>query len=125
MSGLGVGDGLFESFVGFSQILRVHAGGNFAVMYQRVAVVGVHHGRVTGYRAGVECLQRHELIVELRAAGAREELHRSLDRMGVDHVDLWQLHSLADPIECARRGRAEYLADAGGGARPGEERGCP
>src|SRR5207302_5463320 len=31
--------------------------------------------------------------------GAREELNRSLDRMGVDHVDLWQLHSLADPIE--------------------------
>ena len=31
--------------------------------------------------------------------GAREELHRSLDRMKVDHVDLWQLHSLADPIE--------------------------
>jgi aryl-alcohol dehydrogenase-like predicted oxidoreductase len=36
---------------------------------------------------------------ERTAAGAREELHRSLDRMGVDHVDLWQLHSLADPIE--------------------------
>src|SRR5579864_8188036 len=33
------------------------------------------------------------------AAGAREELHRSLDRMGVDHVDLWQLHNLSDPIE--------------------------
>ena len=31
--------------------------------------------------------------------GAREELDRSLDRLGVDHVDLWQLHSLADPIE--------------------------
>ncbi len=31
--------------------------------------------------------------------GAREELHRSLDRLGVDHVDLWQLHALADPIE--------------------------
>ncbi len=30
---------------------------------------------------------------------AREELHRSLERMGVDHIDLWQLHSLADPIE--------------------------
>jgi len=30
---------------------------------------------------------------------AREELHRSLDRLGVDHVDLWQLHNLADPIE--------------------------
>jgi len=34
-----------------------------------------------------------------RAQEAREELHRSLDRMGVDHVDLWQLHNLADPIE--------------------------
>jgi aryl-alcohol dehydrogenase-like predicted oxidoreductase len=32
-----------------------------------------------------------------RAAG--EELHRSLDRLGVDHVDLWQLHNLADPID--------------------------
>src|SRR5919204_752554 len=30
---------------------------------------------------------------------AREELHRSLDRLGVDHVDLWQLHNLSDPIE--------------------------
>jgi len=36
---------------------------------------------------------------ERTAAGAREELHRSLDRLGVDHVDLWQLHALADPIE--------------------------
>jgi aryl-alcohol dehydrogenase-like predicted oxidoreductase len=33
------------------------------------------------------------------AKAASEELHRSLDRLGVDHVDLWQLHSLADPIE--------------------------
>ena len=31
--------------------------------------------------------------------GAREEILRSLDRLGVDHVDLWQIHSLADPIE--------------------------
>jgi aryl-alcohol dehydrogenase-like predicted oxidoreductase len=36
---------------------------------------------------------------ERRAKGARDELHRSLERMGVDHVDLWQLHNLADPIE--------------------------
>ncbi len=36
---------------------------------------------------------------ERRAAGAKEQLHRSLDRMGIDHIDLWQLHSLADPIE--------------------------
>src|SRR5215831_10241931 len=34
-----------------------------------------------------------------RAKEAREELHQSLDRMGVDHVDLWQLHNLADPID--------------------------
>ncbi|MDQ3929147.1 MAG: aldo/keto reductase [Chloroflexota bacterium] len=34
-----------------------------------------------------------------QADKAREELHRSLDRMGIDHVDLWQLHNLADPIE--------------------------
>ena len=32
-------------------------------------------------------------------ADARDELHRSLDRLGVDHVELWQLHNLADPIE--------------------------
>jgi len=33
------------------------------------------------------------------AMAAKEELHRSLDRMGIDHVDLWQLHNLVDPIE--------------------------
>ena len=31
--------------------------------------------------------------------GAREELRRSLDRLGVDHVDLLQLHNLVDVIE--------------------------
>jgi aryl-alcohol dehydrogenase-like predicted oxidoreductase len=36
---------------------------------------------------------------ERKAQPAREELHRSLDRMGIDHVDLWQLHNLADPID--------------------------
>jgi aryl-alcohol dehydrogenase-like predicted oxidoreductase len=36
---------------------------------------------------------------ERRAGPAREQLHRSLDRLGVDHVDLWQLHNLVDPIE--------------------------
>src|SRR5438874_4335087 len=33
------------------------------------------------------------------AQAAKEELHRSLERMRIDYVDLWQLHSLADPIE--------------------------
>src|SRR6266516_5352634 len=30
---------------------------------------------------------------------ATEELHRSLERMGIDSVDLWQLHNLVDPIK--------------------------
>jgi aryl-alcohol dehydrogenase-like predicted oxidoreductase len=32
-------------------------------------------------------------------AGARDEIRRSLDRLGVDHVDLLQLHNLVDVIE--------------------------
>src|SRR3990170_4621150 len=34
-----------------------------------------------------------------RAGPAREELERSLERLGVDYVDLWQLHNLSDPIQ--------------------------
>lgn len=33
---------------------------------------------------------------------AKEELHRSLDRLRVDHVDLWQMHVLVDPEEWRR-----------------------
>jgi len=33
------------------------------------------------------------------AKEAKEELHRSLERMRVNYVDLWQLHNLVDPIE--------------------------
>ncbi len=33
------------------------------------------------------------------AQEAMDELHRSLERMGIDYVDLWQLHNLVDPIE--------------------------
>jgi aryl-alcohol dehydrogenase-like predicted oxidoreductase len=36
------------------------------------------------------------------ASEAREELHRSLERMKVDRIDLWQLHNLSDPIEWDR-----------------------
>jgi aryl-alcohol dehydrogenase-like predicted oxidoreductase len=36
---------------------------------------------------------------ERTAAGAREQLHRSLERMGVDRVDLIQLHNLVDEQE--------------------------
>ena len=33
------------------------------------------------------------------AQEAKEDLHHSLQRMGIDYVDLWQLHNLVDPIE--------------------------
>src|SRR5579863_2077351 len=36
---------------------------------------------------------------EREAGAARRQLERSLERMGVDHVDLWQFHNLVDPIE--------------------------
>ncbi len=36
---------------------------------------------------------------ERTKAGARAELERSLERLGVDKVDLWQLHNLVDPQE--------------------------
>src|SRR5690606_23643949 len=36
---------------------------------------------------------------ERQAGPAREELERSLERLGVDHVDLWQMHNLSDPIQ--------------------------
>ncbi len=36
---------------------------------------------------------------ERGAAGARDELQRSLERLRVDHVDLLQLHNLVDPQE--------------------------
>jgi aryl-alcohol dehydrogenase-like predicted oxidoreductase len=32
-------------------------------------------------------------------AAAKQDIHRSLDRLGVDHVDLIQLHNLVDVIE--------------------------
>jgi len=49
-------------------------------------------------------------------AGARAELHRSLERMGVDSVDLIQLHNLVEPDEQARAlgpgGALEALVEA-------------
>ena len=49
-------------------------------------------------------------------AGARESLHRSLERLGVDRVDLIQLHNLVDPAEHERAlgpgGALEALVEA-------------
>lgn len=36
---------------------------------------------------------------ERRKDAARDELHRSLERLRTDHVDLWQLHNLVDERE--------------------------
>lgn len=53
---------------------------------------------------------------ERTGAGARAELERSLQRMGVDHVDLIQLHNLVEPDEWATahgpRGAVEALMAA-------------
>ncbi len=49
--------------------------------------------------------------------GAREEIERSLDRLGVDHVDLWQIHSIADPIEWDQALSPGGALDAALGAR--------
>src|ERR671935_2197362 len=49
-------------------------------------------------------LREHEFFVATKTgqrtyAGARGEIRRSLDRLGVDHVDSIQLHNLVDVIE--------------------------
>jgi aryl-alcohol dehydrogenase-like predicted oxidoreductase len=62
-------------------------------------------------------------------AGAKEELHRSLERLQVDHVDLWQMHFLIEEdewqtamgpggaleafIEAKEQGLARYLGVTG------------
>src|SRR2546423_14881929 len=38
-------------------------------------------------------------VVKRDEEGAREQLQRSLGFLGCDHVDLWQMHSLTDPIK--------------------------
>jgi len=62
-------------------------------------------------------------------AGAKEELHKSLERMQVDHVDLWQMHFLIEEddwqtamgpggaleafVEAKERGLARFLGVTG------------
>lgn len=48
------------------------------------------------YRSQFFVATKTDARTEREATG---ELHRSLKRMGIDSVDLWQLHNLADPIE--------------------------
>src|SRR3954462_8793319 len=49
-------------------------------------------------------LKEHDFFIATKTgertyATAREQIRRSLDRLGVDHVDLIQLHNLVDVIE--------------------------
>ncbi len=72
---------------------------------------GINHiDTAAGYGASEERLQpwlathRNEIFLatktgERTGRGARAELERSLTRMGVDHVDLIQLHNLVEPDE--------------------------
>ena len=42
---------------------------------------------------------------ERKAVGAKEELHRSLDRMGIDHVDLWAT-AINEPLPISLQARS-------------------
>jgi aryl-alcohol dehydrogenase-like predicted oxidoreductase len=64
------------------------------------ASYGASEDRLRPWLAG----HRHEVFLatktgERRGADARAELERSLERMGVDRVDLVQLHNLVEPDE--------------------------
>ncbi len=64
------------------------------------ASYGASEDRLQGWLAG----HRNEVFLatktgERTGAAARAELERSLERMGVDHVDLVQLHNLVEPDE--------------------------
>lgn len=72
---------------------------------------GINHiDTAASYGASEDLLQpwlaehRHDVFLatktgERRGDAARAELERSLERMGVDHVDLIQLHNLVEPDE--------------------------
>src|SRR2546428_7486648 len=51
------------------------------------------------------------------AREARDDLHRSLDRLRVDHVDLIQLHSLGHPDDWEQAMGPGGVLEAGGEAR--------
>lgn len=78
---------------------------------QQVLAAGVNHIDTAASYGEAELrlapfLKRHRAAFflatktgERTAAGARDQLHRSLERMGVDRVDLIQLHNLVDERE--------------------------
>lgn len=72
---------------------------------------GINHiDTAASYGASEQCIgpwlkhQRNEFFLATKTekrtgAEAKEELHRSLERLQTDHVDLWQMHCLIDPRE--------------------------
>ncbi len=93
-----------------------------------IDAAGVNHiDTAAGYGASEDRLkpflaehrQRYFLATktgERSGGAARAQLERSLERMGVDHVDLIQLHNLVEPDECdvalSHGGAAEAMARA-------------
>jgi aryl-alcohol dehydrogenase-like predicted oxidoreductase len=62
-------------------------------------------------------LKEHDFFLATKTgertyAAAREQIRRSLDRLGVDHVDLIQLHNLVDVIEWETALRADGALEA-------------
>ncbi len=95
-------------------IVRLMGEGQFRLAdeaLERLLELGVNHIDVAASYGDAELriatwLRRHqgEFFVATKTGertyrGAREEIRRSLDRLGVDRVDLIQLHNLVDVIE--------------------------
>jgi aryl-alcohol dehydrogenase-like predicted oxidoreductase len=90
-----------------SQVTQAEADQTLEVLFQ----YGVNHIDVAASYGDAELriapwLARHRdqffVATKTGARTAREakaELARSLERMQTDHVDLWQLHNLVDPID--------------------------
>ncbi len=62
-------------------------------------------------------LKEHDFFIATKTgertyAAAREQIRRSLDRLGVDHVDLIQLHNLVDVIEWETALRSDGALEA-------------
>jgi aryl-alcohol dehydrogenase-like predicted oxidoreductase len=89
---------------------------------QQLLEHGVNHIDVAAAYGDAELriatwLKEHDFFIATKTgertyAAAREQIRRSLDRLGVDHVDLIQLHNLVDVIEWETALRADGALEA-------------
>ena len=92
------------------------------IALQHLLEHGVNHIDVAAAYGDAELriatwLKEHDFFIATKTgertyAAAREQIRRSLDRLGVDHVDLIQLHNLVDVIEWETALRADGALEA-------------